>query len=188
MKSFVSMFRSSAKELKTVRCLTVTGILIAVFTVLDMHSIRIGEFLKINLAFTALAAVGMLFGPVPAMLAALAGDLVGCILGGQAPLPLFSCTAMLEGLLYGILLYGKNGAKLAFFSAIARIADSLIISLILNTGVLMYYGFISRTAAQFYSRFAVILGELPVFVIVMSFLMPTIKNVYVKALEHRPQT
>ncbi len=187
MKSFFSTFKDSAAEMKNVRCLTVTGILVAIFIILDMFSIRIGDFIKVNFAFVALASVGMLFGPVPAMLAALAGDLIGCILGGQAPLPLLSLTAVSEGLLYGIMLYKRTGAKLVTMSVIARVVDSAIISLVLNTLVLQHYGFMSSTAEQFYIRCGKIGAELIVFIPLVIIVMPAVAVVYNKVFKIKPQ-
>ena len=187
MKSFFSTFKDSAAELKSVRCLTVTGILVAIFIILDMFSIRIGDFIKVNFAFTALASVGMLFGPVPAMLAALAGDLIGCILGGQAPLPLLSLTAVLEGLLYGVMLYKRSGVKLVTMSVIARIADSAVISLVLNTAVLRYYGFMTTTAEQLYIRCGKIAMELIVFIPLVIVVMPAVAAVYDRIIKRKPQ-
>lgn len=188
MKSFFSTFKDSAAELKNIRCLTVTGILVAIFIILDMFSIRIGDFIKVNFAFTALASVGMLFGPVPAMLAALAGDLIGCILGGQAPLPLLSCTAVLEGLLYGIMLYKPNGVKrLVIMSTVARVIDSVVISLLLNTMVLRYYNFMSSTAEQFYIRCGKIATELIFFIPLMIIIMPAVSAMYSKIFRIKPQ-
>ncbi len=185
MKSFFSMFVRSADELKSIRCITVTGILVALFVVLDMYSIRIGEFIKINLAFFPLASVGMLFGPVPAMLAAIAGDFVGCFVSGQSPLPLLSLTAAAEGLIYGILLYEKRGKKLALFSVIARLADSLIISIALNTPILMYYGFMTKTVQQFYVRLGKTAAELVFFIPVILAGLPAVQMIYNSAVGKR---
>ncbi len=187
MKSFFSTFKDSAAELKSIRCLTITGILVAIFIILDMFSIRIGDFIKVNFAFVALASVGMLFGPVPTMLAALAGDLIGCILGGQAPLPLLSCTAVLEGLLYGVMLYRRNGKKLIIMSVVTRLIDSAVISLILNTLVLQYYNFMSTTAEQFYIRCGKIATELIFFIPLMIIVMPAVTAVYDRIFKHKPQ-
>ncbi len=187
MKSFFSTFKDSAAEIKNIRCLTVTGILVAIFIILDMFSIRIGDFIKVNFAFVALASVGMLFGPVSAILAALAGDLIGCILSGQAPLPLLSCTAVLEGLLYGIMLYKQNGIKLITMSVIARIIDSAVISLLLNTMVLRYYNFMSNTAEQFYIRCGKIATELIVFIPLMIIIIPAVMTIYNKIFKRKPQ-
>ncbi len=185
MKNFLSNFKSSAAELKNVRCLTVTGILVAVFIVLDMFSFRPVEYIKFNFAFIALAAVGMLFGPVPAVMAAIAGDLIGCILSGQAPIVPLSVTAMLEGFLYGIMLYKKNGMKLVIFSIVSRVIDSAVICLLLNTAILMHFGFMSNTSAQFIIRYGAVSTELILYVFVIMTLMPTIQVLYERTFKHR---
>ncbi len=186
MKSFFSMFRSSARELKNVRCITVTGILIAVFVVLDICSFKPMDFIKININFTALAAVGMLFGPVPAMMAGAAGDLIGCILTGQAPLLPMTATAALEGMLYGVMLYRKNGMRLVIFSILARLIDSAVISLLLNTAILMQAGYMSKTAEQLYIRYGKAAAELVFFIPLIMAAMPAVKAIYNRTVRHRP--
>ena len=61
--AFFSKFGRSAMELRSIRCLTVTGVLIALDIVLKMVSIRITADIKITFAYLALATVGMLYGP-----------------------------------------------------------------------------------------------------------------------------
>lgn len=180
MKSFFSMFKSSANELKNVRCLTTCGILVAVYIILDMFSLKIGESIKINFDFIATASIGMLFGPIPAMLAAVAGDLVGCIISGQSPLPLLSLLEILKGLLYGVMLYKKSGTKLVILSIAARVIDSAVICLVLNTAALMYYGLLSRTTQQLILRYGKLATELVFFIPLMIVMMPIIKETYGK--------
>lgn len=186
MKNFLSSFKSSAAELKNVRCLTVTGILTAMFIVLDICSINIGGFIKLNFNFLALASVGMLFGPVPAVMCAVAGDLIGCIISGFSPIPLLTCTGALSGLIYGVCLYKRDGWKLAVFSVISRVIDSLIVSLVLNTAILMHSGLMSKTGAQLYTRCMVILPPIWVYVFITPIVMAEIKNIYTKVIKHTP--
>lgn len=185
MKKILSGFKESAAELKNVRCLTVTGIMVAVFILLDMCSIRVGDFIKVNFNFTAIAVVGMLFGPVPAVLASIAGDLIGCILSGQAPIIPLSLTSMLEGLLYGALLYKKSGLKLVIFSITARVIDSAVICLIFNTAILMHFGFMSKTAAQLYMRYGKLSTELVFFIPLIIFLLPAVQRLYERNFRHK---
>lgn len=185
MKSFFSMFKSSADELKNVRCLTVSGILVAVYIVLDMFSLRIGESIKINFDFVATATIGMLFGPIPAMLAAVAGDLVGCIITGNTPLPLLSILEILKGLLYGTMLYKKSGKKLAAFSVMSRLIDTAVICLVFNTAALMYYGYMSRTIEAVYARVGKLATELIFFIPLMIAFMPLIRETYEKVSGHK---
>ena len=55
MKGFLSLFKSSANELKYVRCLTVTGLLIALSMSIEAFTIVL-PFAKINFAFIAIKA------------------------------------------------------------------------------------------------------------------------------------
>lgn len=181
------MLKNSADELKNIRCITTAGILTAVYIVLDICSVSIGGFIKINFDFIAIATVGMLFGPIPAVLAAIAGDFIGCILGGQTPIPLLSCVEILRGLLYGSMLYKKSGTRLAVFSLAARVLDSAVLCLVINTAVLMYCGFMSKTSEQLYLRYGKLSTELLFFIPLMIIVMPAVRKIYGKISGSRPQ-
>ncbi len=178
MKGFFYSFPNSAKELKSVKCLATTGILIAIFIILDFFSIKIGAFAKVNFAFVALAVVGMLYGPVPAVLAAIAGDMLGCIIGGQAPLPLLTVTAALEGLVYGVCLYKRGGKRLAVMAVVSRLIDSFVVNLLLNTLVLMSAGFMSRTWEQFGIRVGKISAEAVIYCPLLAAFLPVVLRVF----------
>lgn len=158
MKSFFSMFSDSAKELKSVKCLTITGVFIAISMIIESFSIDL-QFAKLNFAFLAIAVIGMLFGPSVGFMAGLACDVVGYIVhpaGGF--LPLYVLVAGLQGLIYGLCLYHKNDKHsivwvdnlqkkqrditLLLRAVIARLLDVVIINLFLNTALNLHYGFI----------------------------------------------
>lgn len=162
MKSFLTMFSDSAKELKSVKCLTVTGIFIAISMIIESFSIDI-QFAKLNFAFLAIAVIGMLFGPTVGFMAGLACDVVGYIAhpdGGF--LPLYVLVAGLQGLIYGICLYHKNDKHsiawvdnlqqkqrditLFIRAVVARLLDVVVINLFLNTALNLHYGFIPNEA------------------------------------------
>ncbi len=67
--AFFRNFKKSFEELKSIRCLTVTALLIGVSVALKFVMIMPSETLKISFAFVGLAAIGMLYGPVVAGLA-----------------------------------------------------------------------------------------------------------------------
>ena len=93
-------------ELKSLRCITVTGILIALDIVLKMFSITVTKDLKITFAFIALAAIGMLFGPTVGFLAGVITDVIGYLIrpeGGFSPL--FTFVEAFGAMLYGLFLY-----------------------------------------------------------------------------------
>jgi ECF transporter S component (folate family) len=163
-----------------VKSLVTLGMLLAAFVVLDLITVKIGEGFKFNVAFLVVAVSGALFGPLPTALLCVAGDLIGCIIGGQAPIWQLTCTAALTGLIYGFFLYGRTGKNLALFSIFSRIADSIIITIGLNTLVLMSVGFLSPTFAGFLSRAAKALIEMPIYSAVLVLLLPQIVKLYQK--------
>lgn len=142
-------FKRSLSELRNIRCIAAVGVFIAIFVVLDgFGSIRIGEFLKINFAYLALAAVGMLFGPTVGLVAGFACDLVGYLanpVGGF--IPWLALITALEGMIYGLFLYSfapdksvKQYIKILF----ARLTVVVICNLLLNTWALYSFGFIGK--------------------------------------------
>lgn len=146
MKSFIDLFRSSARELKSVRCLTITGIFVAIYMALEIFSIPI-PYAKVNFAFLAIAVISMLFGPVVGLLGGGLCDIIGFIAKPDSGfLILYTLIAMFQGLIYGIMLYKKSGKSFAFWVVLSRIIDVLIINLCINTAANMYYGFIPREA------------------------------------------
>ncbi len=161
--SFFSMFKKSALELKSVRCLTLTGILIALSMLLEMFSINL-QVVKINFAFLAVAMIGMLFGPTVGFMAGLACDVVGFIASNQSQgfFPIYVLVAGLQGLIYGVCLYHKNDKHslkwvnnqsgktvditLYIRAVIARLIDVVFINLLINTKLNLHYGFIPKQA------------------------------------------
>ena len=67
MRGFLSLFTDSARELKQVRALTVTALLMALGIVLRSLSIPIGTDIRITFSFLGIAAIAMLYGPVVSM-------------------------------------------------------------------------------------------------------------------------
>lgn len=162
MMSFFSMFKKSAMELRSVLCIALTGLLIAVSMLIESFSIDFAVF-KVNFAFIAIAIIGMLFGPVVALPAGFACDIVGhMVSGGSAFLPAYTLAAGLQGLIYGVCLYCKNDRysikltnnksgktidiTLYIRAVIARLLDVIIINLLINTKLNLHYGFIPKEA------------------------------------------
>ncbi|MCL1903761.1 MAG: folate family ECF transporter S component [Oscillospiraceae bacterium] len=106
--SFINMFGRSANELKNVRCLAVTGVLSSLYIVLNAYvALNIGAPLRITFGFLALAIIGMLYGPVVAVIAAIPCDLLAATLDPHNAMnPIFTPNRALEALIYGLLLYG----------------------------------------------------------------------------------
>lgn len=142
MQSILSRFRESSREFRSVRTLTFTSLLLALKFVLDTYNIRIviTENLRITFGFLALAFIGLLFGPVVGMTAGFISDLIGFMLnnGGGSYFPGYTLTAILGGLIWGLMLYKKPIRVWRFIVA------KTTINLFLNLGLNTYWGYLMR--------------------------------------------
>ena len=118
--AFFRNFRDSLCELKSLRCLTVTALLIGVSVALKFLLIQPTETLKISFSFIGLASIGMLYGPVVAGLAGIATDVLGFLVKPTGAFsPIFTVVELTAGVIYGIFLYRLNPAKIELFSSSA---------------------------------------------------------------------
>lgn len=111
------VFRNSALELKNIRCITVTAMLIALDIALKSVTIPLGDSLKISFAFLALATIGMLFGPTVSLIAGAVTDILGFMIfpsGGGGFNPLFTVVEATGALIYGLFLYNLTFTKVNF--------------------------------------------------------------------------
>ena len=105
--AILRMFKDSALELKKLRCITVTAMLIALNLALKTATINITDDLKISFSFLALAAIGMLFGPTVSFLSGAVTDILGLLVANTigAFNPLFTLVEAVGAMLYGLFLY-----------------------------------------------------------------------------------
>lgn len=105
--TFFVNFKKSALELKNLRCLCVTAILIALDLVLKSVTINVTKDMKITFAFLALASIGMLFGPTVSLLAGIVTDVVGFFITPQSGAfnPVFTVVEATGAMIYGAFLY-----------------------------------------------------------------------------------
>lgn len=190
----MKMFRNSLAELKDLRAVLVTGLFIAISMVIESFTINLG-FAKINFAFLAIAAIGMLYGPTVGFCAGALCDIVGYIAypdGGF--LPLYVLIGAAQGLLYGLVAY--RGQRFGCFPAkkfahgidwgmmlrlgVARLLDVLIINLVCNTAANYHYGFLrDRTlGAAIAARVVKNLLELPIDILLIVVVLPAILEAY----------
>lgn len=110
--AFFTNFAKSAKELKSIKCIVVTAVLIALDIVLKSVSIKITDDLKITFAYLALASIGMLFGPTVGFLAGTVTDLIGFMMNPDGGFnPLFTLVEATGAMIYGIFLYNLKVVK-----------------------------------------------------------------------------
>jgi len=177
--AFLTNFKRSFSELRNIRCIAAVGVFIAIFVVLDgFGSIRIGEFLKINFAYLALAAIGMLFGPSVGLIAGFACDLVGYLvnpIGGF--LPWLALITALEGMIYGLFLYDfapEKSVKQYVKIYAARFIVVVLCNLFLNTWALYSYGFIGGADETLWTLVFARVGSNAIGFVAALFLMPAV--------------
>lgn len=131
MQSIIQSFRDSARELKNVRVLAATALLIALNLILSKFQFYITPNDRVSLSFLATATVGALFGPVVGMSAGMVCDVLAFLLNPQpAPyFPGFTITAMMGGMIYGLVLYRRDVTTPRAFLAKG------LVSLVCNVGL-----------------------------------------------------
>ncbi len=196
MKGFLSSFRISAKEFTNLRSVAATAVLIAVSMGIEMFAVDVGV-IRLNFAFIAIAAIGMLFGPTMGFTAGLACDIVGHLAHPVgAFLPAYTLAAGLQGLIYGVTLYHKTewrnfgltkkkklDVTMLIRIVIARLLDICIINLIINTALNLHYGFIPEEAfgAAVIARLAKNLIELAADIPLLIIVLPAVLMAYKRA-------
>jgi len=108
MKKLLWFMRSSAEELKSVSTVSVAGMLVAIGVVLSFVKIVLSPVLEISFSFLPLAAGGLLYGPVVGGIMGILTDVLGYFIRPNGPFfPGFTLSALISGILYGLLLYKK---------------------------------------------------------------------------------
>ena len=209
MKGFFDLFRQSAKEIfgakgrTAITNLVLSSMFIALSMAIEALSIDL-PFGKINFAFIPLAAIGMLFGPAVGIAAGGICDVLGFLVHPSgAFLPLYTLIGMLQGMIYGLVLYRRwgdvyseetsnrfFGLKLTQLGArivTARLLDVLIINMILNTAANIHYGFIPYKslsviiATRLGKNLLELVADLPLMLIIL----PLVLVLYSRTAEKR---
>ena len=199
---FLAIFKASALELKSIRCLTTTGILCAIYIVLNAYAPQFSEILKVTIGYLALAAIGMLYGPVVAVIAAIPCDIITGILSPFPFVAAFIPARMLEALIYGIFLYGygsrgaagnQSGAAWAAWQVVrivaARITAVILCYYVVNSLVVLFFILPAERATQIISDNSfwmwawlrsgwINLAKLPVDLALMFTLLPIISSTH----------
>ena len=106
--SFFSNLNSSAKELKSVKSITMCGALIALYIVLDYIGVKIPDN-QASFSFITFALLGHLFGPVTGTLASIPADLISVLTQANgAPFWGFTISAMLTCFVFSFFLYKRT--------------------------------------------------------------------------------
>ena len=120
-------WQSARAELRNVRVLAFSGLVCAMAIVLESFPVYIlGPSLKIYFSFVVVSLGCAYYGPVVGMIAGGIIDSVGFLLAGYGEpyFPGYLVTAVLSGLIYGVLLYKRRPTLLRI----------IVVRLIINYG------------------------------------------------------
>lgn len=132
MRKTVELYRASFEEIKNLRALTLSAMLLALSVILGYFTIEAGPFLKIGFSNLVNAFVCFLFGPVLGAFYEGTLDIVKYVVKPTGPFfPGFTLNAVIAGLIYGTVLYNR---PLSFKRVLlAEILVDLFCNVILNT-------------------------------------------------------
>lgn len=180
MRAFKDMIVLSLAEIRSVKSLTLTACLAAIYAV--SYSPVAGNFIivpgviEIRFGFIAIAAAAALCGPVMAAMAAVIGDILGTLVfygGGFFWGYTFSWALM--GLVFGLFFYKE---KISIPRVIgAMLFNTFIINLIFTTKWEQMMGF-GTFEALFLKRFVLNLVMLPVNTILLAPVLRIVCSVY----------
>lgn len=167
-------FIQSARNLKNTRVLCASAIMTALYVALYAAKLQLTPQLRISFTFVPMALSGWLFGPVPAMAVGFCGDLIGAnvFLSGSF-FPGFTVTAVLSGLIYGLILYRSEGKWLLVRTAAAKFAVNMLLNAALNAywlSMISQKGYIFYLSSHFIKNISALAAEVAVLYLVMRFL------------------
>lgn len=175
MKNFYELVLDSSKELKSVRNLVTAGLLITLKLILDLFTIQITPVLHLSFEFLASATISMLFGPVVGAMCGGLSDVINYIINPKgAFFPGFTISAMVGGIIYGLILYKK---KITITRCIiAEVAIVVVVDILLNTFWLsLLYG--KAFSVLLTARVVKNLVMIPINVAIMYFILNVINKI-----------
>lgn len=132
---------SSAKNLYDLRALAAMAMMVALGAVLSLLAIPItlmGGTKQLSFEYLPFAVVGGFFGPVSGAVFGAAEDVVAALIRGDEFMPVYTAVSVLRGILFGLILYSPkkevpSNTSIVVRLCIAKLADSLVINIFLNT-------------------------------------------------------
>lgn len=169
------MHSNSKFNLTTIVCV---AFLIALDIILTRFLSIQTQFLRIGFGILPVAVAGIAFGPVWGAVCGGIGDILGMLIyPSGAYFPGFTVTAVLTGLIFGLLLYKKRYSFIRLLAACAVVC--IFLNLLLDTLWLdMMYG--SGYIALLPGRFIKCILNIPIYAIILEVL-------WGKALSKIPQ-
>lgn len=133
------------KALADVRNLTLCAVLIALAVLTSFLNFYLfANMVKVSFSFLFIALIGMRFGPLLAGFAGAVTDVIQYLYKPVGPFqPLLTMTALLTGIIYGVLLYKDRFA--AWRVIVAHLTVRVIVDTLMNTYfIAILYGKVFR--------------------------------------------
>ena len=147
MSKILNLFKDSYKEIKNVRCITLTSMFGAISVAIGSLTVMVTAYLKIGFSFLPNQIVFYLFGPLVGGVYGAAMDILTFIVKpGGVFHPGFTFNAILTGVLYGLVLYKRP-------ISIHRILMANILHMIIVNFLLTTYWLTFLTGSEFFVLF-----------------------------------
>lgn len=144
MRKFLTLFKESFREIKNVRCITVTAMFGAISIVLGSLAVQVTESLRVSFSFLPNQFVFFLFGPIVGGVYGAAMDILTFIVKSTGTFhPGFTLNAILTGVLYGLILYKRP-------ISLKRILISNVLHMIIFNFILTTFWLTTLTGTNFF--------------------------------------
>ena len=165
------------KALFSIKDIAIMGVLLALYVVCGIFSIRIGDIFKLGFTFVAIACAGAVYGPVAGGIVGGLGDVLEFLINPTGPyFPGFTLTAFLSGVVFGVFLRNKAGI---FRIIIASFIVEFVWGLILNTfwiSVLYGKAFTALVPGRSVQAICMFIVQVVVIILLNQFLFPILKK------------
>lgn len=132
MRRISALFKDSYREIKNVRCVTITAMFGAISIALGSLAIQVTESLRVSFSFLPNQFVFYLFGPIVGGVYGGAMDILTFIVKSTGIFhPGFTFNAILTGIFYGLIYYKRSISLKRIF--IANVLHMIIFNFILTT-------------------------------------------------------
>ena len=131
MKEIGLKDKLKGEKLSSPKTLTGAAMLVALYTILSIFTLKLSTTWEIGFAWIALAVCGMLYGPLVGGVAGAVGDTLGFIVSPNGGFfPGFTLSAFIMGFLYGLWFYKRRPRPLLAVGACLTV--TLVINFVLT--------------------------------------------------------
>lgn len=131
MKEIGLKEKLKGEKLSSPKTLTGAAMLVALYTILSIFTLKLSTTWEIGFAYLALAVCGMLYGPLVGGAVGAVADTLGFIVSPNGSFfPGFTLSAFIMGFIYGIFLYKKpvNAKRILLVEAVVMIICNLTLT------------------------------------------------------------